>query len=70
MLSSAYTLTSCACIWMSSECEQTSDVPVAQPRPAIFANGSSLRDLQSRDTAHLAKGKHKSPELSAERFTV
>lgn len=37
---------------------------------AIFANGSSLRDLRSRDTGQLEKGKHKSLELSRERFTV
>lgn len=38
--------------------------------PAIFANGSSLRDLRSRDTGQLEKGKHKSLELSGERFMV
>lgn len=38
--------------------------------PAIFANGSSLRDLRPGDTGQLQKGKHKSPELSRERFTV
>lgn len=38
--------------------------------PAIFANGSSLRDLWSRDTGQLEKRKHKSLELPWERFTV
>lgn len=37
--------------------------------PAIFANGSSLRDLWSRDTGQLEKGKHRSLELS-KRFMV
>lgn len=50
--------------------DQSSDIPAAESLPAIFANGSSLRDLWSRDTRQLEKGKHKSLDLSRERFTV
>lgn len=65
-----HTLESWVSIWTSSQREQTCDVPVAESLPAIFANGSSLRDLRSRDTGQLEKGKHKSLELSRERFTI
>lgn len=59
-----------ASIWTSSQREQTCNVPVAQSLAVIFANGSSLGDLRSRDTGQLEKGKHKSPGLSRERFTI
>lgn len=63
------TLVSLVRIWTSFQWEQTSNVPVAKSLPAIFANGSSLRDLWSRDTGQLEKGKHKSLQLSRGRFT-
>lgn len=43
---------------------------VPESMPAIFANGSSLRDLRCRDTGQLEKRKHRSLERCAERFTV
>ena len=55
----------CVCVWIERQC------PCGRvPTSHFFANGSSLRDLRSRDTGQLEKGKHKSPEPSTERFMV
>lgn len=63
-----WTATACTCVL--SQYLDILSVWIAMSLPAIFANGSSLRDLRSRDTRQLEKGKHKSLELSRGRFTV